>query len=248
MKKLLCFELFKLRKRKSFYVCTGIMLLMLFVSVLSTKEMLEESFYSNLKITATEITAESLSISNFRLIAGIFVVLYVCEDFEQQTIKNIVSMGYSPAQAYFAKTIVLWIATSFMFVLTKGFVFAFSALVLEAGSIDYMFFAIMGAQYLAVMAELAFGIFIALLLRKTGRSVSAYIILPLVLTMVLYMLIDTFELEYYLPERYWLLFFIDNLSYLPAETAEVTRVAMVSPVYIALFLAAAYFINRKRDI
>ncbi len=54
------------------------------------------------------------------MFAGIVTALLVCDDYEQQTIKNIYARGYSRSQVYFSKLISVFLAVTVMFALADS--------------------------------------------------------------------------------------------------------------------------------
>ncbi len=92
MKKLLKFELYKLKKTKSLYICSAIILALLLFSLL-IRLILTKTWGEELmeKPSAVGSMLSSINSSDFILVVGIFIALYVCSDFSQHTIKNIFS-------------------------------------------------------------------------------------------------------------------------------------------------------------
>ena len=119
MKDLLKFEFYKLKKQKSFYICTAVILAMSFLGALLTKLLADNNAGLNTVVLSGQSTMLSaISSSNFTMICSIFIALFVCADHSEQTIKNIYSRGFSKGTVYFAKYTVGVVATATMFVLT----------------------------------------------------------------------------------------------------------------------------------
>ena len=250
MKSLIKLEFYKLRKRKSLYICLAIILAQVILSGVLTKLMADmDPLYAQLvEVSGVVFMVEAMYISSFTLVAGIFAVLFVCEDFGQQTIKNIIGKGYSRVSFYMAKALALCAAVSFMFLVTVLFSFGVGTAFFEAGSIYSRFFAIMGAQYLAVMAEMGAAFFIALLIRTIGWSVATYIITPAVGAIVFSLLDLAFDKINLTVSDYWYPNMLSALTYPPISNATLTRVLVTSAVYIAVFLAAGIFLRKRSEI
>lgn len=126
MKNLLKLELRKIRKQKSFYICTLVMVGLLFLSVLTSDALSKNSeLAGQFSSSGFDIIVSSLNSSSFLLVAGIFVALCVCNDYEQETIKNIYARGYSRKRVYFSKLISVWISTTIMFTVVMLCAFIF---------------------------------------------------------------------------------------------------------------------------
>ncbi len=250
MKNLLKLEFYKLKRRKSFYICTAIILLELMLNLISTNSVLKDDPFAFMYLSATgiECMQEAAYISSFTLIAGIFVVLFVCEDFEQQTVKNIVAKGYTRVQIFLAKAVAVWASASAMFVLCVLFAFCMGTLFFGVGDIYSNLFSVMVAQYLAAMAELAAAFFLAFLLRKNGRSIAAYIMASVLGSLALALADIVLEFEKVFLADYWYPVLLGTISYLPVDTECLTRALIASPLYIAVFFAAGLFLSRKTEL
>ncbi len=250
MKDLLKLEFYKLKRRKSFYICTAIIFIEQILTLISTKLVLKEDPFASLylSVSGTDSMLEAVYSTSFTLIAGIFAVLFVCEDFEQQTVKNIISKGYTRVQVFFAKAISVWASASAMFALCVLFAFCMGTVFFEVGDVYSRLFAIMGAQYLAVMAETAAAFFLAFLLRKNGRSIAAYIVTPALGSLALALADIVLKNEDVFLSELWYPIFIGNLTYLPVDTEQLTIAFVASPLYIAAFLGAGLFISRKTEL
>lgn len=106
MKNLLKFEFHKLFKQKSFYICTIIMLVLSFFSILLNKSLANNPELNMAMPMVMSSLLTAVNSSNFTMICGIFIALFVCTDYDQQTIKNVYSRGFSRSKVYFAKYIV----------------------------------------------------------------------------------------------------------------------------------------------
>ena len=146
MKALLKFELRKLLRNKAFFICLGIAVALITISLLINKVIFDSGLieYAEQEIPEeyAEQYAESLSalkesfngimmlknllantsnlLNNTLVISGITISLIVCEDFTGDTIKNIYSKGYSRTQVYFAKLVSSLIA--FMAIILSGMI------------------------------------------------------------------------------------------------------------------------------
>ena len=104
MGNLLRFEFRKLFGQKSFYVCTLLLLLFVFLSAVLSKLIAENADDASYPALMTvNILRSSLQSANLPLILGIFTALFVCTDHADGTIKNIYAKGYPRTAVYFSK-------------------------------------------------------------------------------------------------------------------------------------------------
>ena len=126
MKNLLKFEFIKLKKKKSFYICTLIMVALLFIAALTTNALINVSaeFGELFEVSSIDSLLSGLSDSSFIMITSIFVVLFVCEDYTNQTVKNVYARGYSRKEVYLSKLISTLASATIMFVVVEIAAFA----------------------------------------------------------------------------------------------------------------------------
>lgn len=246
MKNLLKLEFRKLKTRKSFYICTAIMIGLLLFSIFTTNALVSPEFRDELQLSGISTLIEALNSSSFTLIAGIFVALFVCEDYAGQTVKNIYSRGYSRTSVYLSKLISVLISTTVMLIIVDVAAFAIGTALYGVGEIgNYKFLAIIGTQYIIAMAEITFAFTIASVIRKTGGAIACIIIAPMIIG-VLLSLVDvfvTFE-NFYLSEL-WISSFLSAASTIDVTTNHIILCIVGSLIYILIFGAIGLYINKK---
>ena len=249
MKKIFQFELFKLRKQKSLYICSGLILVMvlftLLVSLLLFKALGEEYMA---KPTAIDVVLSAVSASDFTLIAGIFIVLYVCGDFGQQTIKNIYSRGFSRTEVYFVKLIICVAYTVAMFIITELFALATGSAFFGFKAQEGHIFALLLGQLLACIAYTSFVFAVCHLIKKTGIAIVVVIFVPMVLSLILTVLDAIIRADSFKMVNYWLDGMITSLSESTASVTTIVVGCILPVVYAALFVAGGFFINRKSEV
>lgn len=251
MKNLLKLEFRKLRKQKSFYICTIVMVVLLFLSAMTSKALCDASSEFTAQYNGSGITAMIGAISNcsFLLIAGIFVALFVCDDYEQQIIKNIYSRGYSRSQVYGSKFISSFVATTIMFVIVVLSAFLFGTIYFGLGESEGTnIFSILAVQYLNCMANISLYFAISCVLRKTGSSVAGVFVAPLLVNMVLGLADSFLKLEKVTLASIWVSSFINDLSVLTIEHNRFMIALLMSFIYIPLFVAAGLYFHKKMEL
>ena len=122
MNNLLKLEFTRLKRQKSFYVCTIIMVALIFLSMLTANALANASpeIAAEFKASGIESLIGGMGNSSFTLIASIFAVLFVCEDYDQQIVKNIYARGYSRKSVYLSKMVSVFVSTTVMFVIVEA--------------------------------------------------------------------------------------------------------------------------------
>lgn len=249
MKKLFKFELFKLRKQKSLYICSALILVLLLLEMLLS--LLTYKIFGDDYMpvpTAIDVLLSAVSAADFNLMASIFIVIYVCGDFGQQTIKNIYSRGFSRTEVYFVKLTICVAYTVAMFIITELFALAMGSAFYGFEAQEGHIVAQLLGQLLACIAYTTFAFAVCHLIKRTGIAIIVVIFVPTVLTLVLSLLDVVIRSESFKIFDYWLDGMIAKLSYSAASVTSIVVGCILSVVYAALFVTGGFFINRKSEV
>lgn len=258
MKNLFLLEIRKLLLSKSFYVCVGIMLAFSLLAVgfyyvadkllkaITAEELLPDAVLPEVIITVNDVMISAAATSSFTMLMGIFTAVFICEDYNRNTIKNVYSHGFSRDQVFFAKMIVVAIATAAAYVLTLLFNFFIGLIFFgKFGEMNNLFLYL--DQFLTALVYVSFVAFICFSFRKISYAVLFLLFAPRIFGMILSfidLLIDseTFKLAYY-----WFNVFMEEVS-APADTKTLLTVGIGSIAYTALFTVLGWLVNRKHNI
>ncbi len=247
MRNLLKFEFHKLFKAKSFYICTVIVFLMSFLTVLLNKLVLSSTEMANLMPDAMQTMLSAVSSSNFTMISGVFIAIFACYDYEQQTIKNIYSHGFSRNKVYFAKFITCSVATIIMFALTLAFNYLIGLIMLNGATKDGNYLGLILGQIIYVITYGAFVFAISLIIKKIGISIAFAILGPSLITLLITLIDSLLKLKDFKISSYWLGKFVEDLTALTTTTNRLWTVIGLTLVYALIFILGGYFINRKQE-
>lgn len=248
MKNLLKLEFRKIKKQKSFYICILIMAGLLFLSVSNANE-LSKTSDTDTATTAADIIINALNSSSFFLIGGIYIVLLVCDDYEQQTIKNIYARGYSRKQVYFSKLISSWAAVTIMFIIVMLCAFAFGQSYFSTGHIGSPhFIGIIAAQYAACMANMCLCFLVSAVLRKNGSSIAAAIVAPMLVNMLLGFIDSHIKFKDLTTAKLWISSFLGELSNFNVSNERLMICLTASLIYIPLFTLMGIFFHKRIEI
>ncbi len=273
MKDVLRLEFRKLKRQKSFYICTGIMLALLLLSAIScnmTNSLYEDIMNSTLMddamgegfateyyslYTVIDMLISAVSSGTLVLLAAIFVSIAVCDDYSQHTIKNIYARGYTRTQVFFAKAIYVLVTASAMFIVALLFSFLTGLIFFDMGSADGGKLAVLLiAQYVAFLANVSIFFLISILFRRIGASVAVNIVGSTVVSLILSLidLLIMFKTENYEDSfsvsEYWVDSFIGDLSALTVDNSRIISCVVASAVYIALVLLIGWRFHRKTEV
>lgn len=251
MKKLLQLEFTRLARRTSFYVCLAISVGLLFLSDLSASAIVKitPELASLVSTSVVACIINALNNSSFTIITGIFTVLFICEDYEQQTVKNICAKGFSRNKIFLAKAVSVLTTTTVMFVIIEVFSFISSSLFFETGSADVSKIVfILATQYVVAVANTFFAFVIAILIRRIGIAITVIIVGPLVLDLVLTILDTVIKTDSFSLTSLWITTFLPYISVLSVSTEKLILSLLTALLYLILFVVLGLFINKKKDL
>jgi ABC-2 type transport system permease protein len=219
---------------------------MLLFSTFTTNALVNPELIEGFQLSGINSLIEALNSSSFTMIAGIFVALFVCEDYAGQTIKNIYARGYSRKNVYLSKLITVLISTTVMLIIVDVAAFLIGTAFFGVGEIgNYKFLTLIGTQYIIAMAEITFAFTIASVIRKTGGAIACIIIAPMLIG-VLLGLADVFiNFENIYLSELWISNFLSAVSTLDVTKNRILLCIVGSLIYIPVFGAIGLYINKK---
>ena len=253
MGKLLKFELSKIKKIKSIYICSIIMVLTLFINFLTlwgmeylTGELADaelgmmEMFFQNDMITSVLSAASN---GSFTMLCGIVIALFVCSDYSQGTVKTVVAKGFSRTRIYFAKLVSVAVMSVLMYliVILFGWLFGMMFFGFDAPT-DARWLGVLAVQFVSAIAFAAFAFFLSAVLRKSALAIVMLIAIPTVLELVL-TLIDLFA-ETHIGD-YWITTVFTMLSQASVELDRIIISLVLSLAYVVVFIVSGWAISRK---
>lgn len=251
MKNLLKFEFRKLKKQKSFYICTVIAVALLFLFALTVRSIIwgdSAPAEEELVTAGIGIMVGALSNSSFIMIAGIFVVLFVCEDYSTQTVKNIYARGYSGKQVYFAKLISALLGTTVMFAVVEVAAFAIRTAFFGFGNFDFLkFLELIGIQYTIVVANIALDFALASTIRKNGGAIASVILVPMLVGVVTGFADSFLKSDSFSFTSLWLSEFLSDVSVMTVSPKRMVICLVGSLIYIPLFVTAGVYLHQKSE-
>ena len=258
MSELLRFEFRRLFRSRTFYVCLGVsfaVIVLQLLILLATTAITD--VYTDMQVAMPEYNALSLlktsTLSEFSLIAAIFVTIFSTDDFSGDTIKNVCAKGYSREHIFFSKY--LSTLAGCMIILLSGmfFQFALGGLMFRqlgtAGqnfALSVLVIVLLNCGYHAIFFAIGYT------MRKIGGAIVLAILGPTMYELVA-SLFDLAISQFAKIETSFRLadFTIGGqLVRMGAGDVPLSNVGwavLTAAVFIGIFLAGSFFINRKRD-
>lgn len=244
MKQLLKFEFHKVFKNKTIYIFAIISFLSFLLSLIIIKENI--SNYSD--IDALQLLPSFNSVSNITTIFVIYSVIYVINDFDLDTIKNIYAHGFSKNKVYFSKYITCLLSTSVVFCFLLGVYFLLTrALFNKLGTYDHQLLIILG-HYIFFITKITFAFCVSMIFKKMSLSLMSGLIIPFGVTLILQIIDLNLKWDNFKFAHYWFDNIPDFFTINTIVKGEMYIYIIILFAYIIIFNALAIFIHNKKSI
>ena len=254
MKSLLKFEFRKLGKQKSFYISLIIMTALIFITAISYKILLErvanveEISGQSIPKTSAAFVLAFVSASMFSMFSAIFTSITVCDDYDNQIVKNIFARGYPRTSYYFAKLIYVFAATTLMFLFALVVSVVAGVALFGFEDISGRLIVLILGQYVVSMSGVAMCLAIAAAIKKLGGVIAANIIIPIAIPLVLQLgdsvpVIDGFKIT-----SVWTDSFLTSLTDINVSTGRIVACILGAVAYTVAFIAAGFAASRKAEV
>ena len=269
MRQLLAVEYRKLIRSKSLYICAIVMVCLNIIGVVITKASMDfinssfgmsdtdQQMFGAMDYSGLKYLLSACNGSNMLIFFAIFVTIFVCSDFTEGTIKNIVSRGYSREKIFFAKSIVIGTGSVLFSMLSMltGFVAGTIAFGVGKG-FDGTAVLTLLIQLLAILAYTMMNVLLAVLFGKLGGALTLGIIIPLVYPLLI-QLLDLLvvlmsdrssEATQDFFSRFTVGTNLSKISALGVESKDLLFALAIFFVYIMLFTLLGVLAIRKKEV
>ena len=199
MKELLAFEYRKLIRSKSLYICMIVMVVLSIAGVVINKATM--NFLGTMADTGLATGTEGLGTlfsysglkylvsacngTNMVIFLAIFVTIFVCGDFTEGTIKDVVSRGFSRCQIFYAKSIIISLGSCVFAVLSMLVSFVAASIAFGVGNdFETSVIVTLLVQLLGIIAYTMMDVLLAVLFTKLGGALTLGILSPMILPLI----------------------------------------------------------------
>lgn len=244
---LLKYEWRKLWRSKSLYIVFSIGFISIILSMMLAKVLLE-IFHAT--PNATESMLSVLTMSNFVSLLGIYIAIFVCDDFSQHTIKNIYARGYNRSAVYFSKYLISLFVSMAVALLYIGFGFLF-ALVLGGYvgdmSADLWRDLVLQLWVVVGLHGLFFGI--SMMVGKIAGSLALNLVGIAVAFGLLSLIFQIAKVDFNIM-LYELEMILGGLAHVSGDAPHpgLVRAIVMPIVYTVVFVGGGWLVNRRRDV
>ena len=213
-----------------------------------TVALVDNSIYSGLYMLTSSLTG-----GDFAIILSIFTALFVCSDYTNGTLKNIIARGYGRVSIYASKYLVSLVATTIYCVccwltgFLSGAAFWGVGTFADGEGISSLVL-ILFAQLLGAYAYTSLFFLISALFKKTGGSIAVGILGPMILSMGV-SLIDAFTQEKsFSVSDYWLDACFLQIGEISVASDILTRCFICFAIYIVVFTISGHLIGSRNEV
>ena len=257
---LIASDFYKLFKRKSFYICAVIAVIMSCLGVVLLNAVLN---MGGIEVTPKEmgyngIYAITAAMGESTLLVTILISMFVPSEFSFGTIKNIASKGISRVSIYLSKFIVCTFVCFIYTLLCAIASFIFGTIMWGTGDIwgqnvilDIL--RMFGLFLLVQIALQSIFIMIGFIVRQTGGTVAINLAITILVPGAIISFIDFackswLKIEDFSAAKYWLSDYLSNFLSLNISQEVINRGLIVCCCYIVLSTAIGAYTFYKRDI
>jgi len=263
MKELFAFEFRKLWRSKPFWICTIVGIILNIVTVVLT--------YATSRLADSITGAEGMGHypyngiiflrqtatgGNLVILFAIFVTLFICADFSEGTIKNILSRGFSRELLFVSKSLTIMTGGLILGILCMAASFATGSIIFGAGDgFDSQLIVSLLIQLLGLLAYVMLDVFLAVLFTKAGGAMTLGIILPLIVPLIAQLidvalthLISSLEYGDEVVVNYLLSSNMGTISSINATGTDFAFAAILFTVYILLFSILGLLIMKRKEV
>lgn len=249
MFRLLNFEFRKLIRQKSFYICIGVMVLLLLFSAYTTELMTADSGIESPDLNGINYLMEAVSSSALFPVLAVFIPLFVCEDYVSGTIRNIITRGFSRLEIFVSKLIAVIVATVFMTAVCLAAAYLLGTVFWGRGdgSIGTEQIKILLCQLAVVIAYAALFFAISSTLQKVGGSIAICLILPMAAVILLSMA-DAVLAEHEITlSKYWIEDISRSVSSFTVAAEDIKTALIGAGCYFAASIAVSWLLIMKKE-
>lgn len=192
--------------------------------------------------------AGSLSGASFIMILGIFTALYVCDDYTNDTLKNIYAKGYSRQNVYLSKYIMSILVAIVMSLITIAITLILCSINGAIIDLDFSIMKSIFPQIILVVAYQSIYFGVAMIFGHVGGSIAFNLIGPSLVITTLTLITSILKIESFNISSFWLESSFNSLTvYNPANDI-VTKGIIMGIVYAAIFCVSGLFLTKKKEI
>ncbi len=241
---ILKFELYKLFRQKSFYICTAVMAALTVIGALISK--IASKMVDSFDMNGLKYMASAAGNSEFVLIFSIFTALLICDDFAHDTIKNIICKGYGRTNICISKYITSLVAMTIMYVSMIIVSFLIGTAFWGIGSEDKVASRLI-LQFIVLLGYHAFFFAVSLVIGKTGGAISVNIIVPMMGGLIFTIADSLLKLDNISFSDYWIENAMSVVTDVSSSTSAITVAVIVAIVYAIVFFSAGLFMNKRKQ-
>lgn len=252
MKNLLAFEFRKLFRSKSFYIILAVL-----TANILLVQLLQYSWANTPEPWTAAPTAFSLlksagspELVPLSLYAGIFIALFVLEDYTCGAIKTVYGKGYSRGAVFTAKFFVAELAALLFFALSCGLNFGLGMLFFQKGTAPARLAVTLLVQLAVFLAYGAIYFWFTALLKKAGGTIAAIVFVPSVFQLLVSLANSWIQKTHKNVDlvKYTLSDTLTKLTATDPSAKTLIFCLIVALCYGVIFTLLSYLAHHKREI
>ncbi|MBS1456291.1 MAG: ABC transporter permease subunit [Clostridia bacterium] len=196
----------------------------------SLKEFIEAA-----KLSGVNSMLGAISASDISLCMALFVSIYICTDYSDGTLRNVIGRGYKRLDVFTVKYIISMAVTLGYVIVAQIFSFIYGSAFWGAGTFKAKMLLMLFVQTVNMLALTSFYILFSVLVKKMGGAICSCLFIPVGITLVL-SICDLFTKENakVIPSYFWSGNVFSNLT--DFYTPNITIIVMLVSGFVSLAL------------
>ncbi len=245
MCKLICFDLRKLFRQKSTYICIVIVI----CSVILNALILQPENSGEFKEYGQYMLLSCISGSGVDIIVAILIAINVCGDFSAGAIKAIVARGYSRTSVYLSKYITTLVITIIL-IMTCLLSAYFYSLIFLSENINFsvQILKLLICQSFPLIGVASFVFMFSFILKKSAGTIAIGVLGISVISLIISVIDNSILKNKISLSKYWFASFFEIMTELNIPNSSLLRMVSCSVVYSLLFLVFGHFLFARSDV
>ena len=244
MKNLLKFEYRKLFTSKVFYICCILSAALVGAYAITTNQLLG-SAVSN--YPTADFVIKVMNNSYISIILAIFIAIFACSDFTHETMKVILSKGYSRQNIFLSKLICVLSASLIMFIFSIIIAFIIGTTTYAHTGVSTNLFKILCVQAIIILAFSSLFFMVSMILKKAGSAIAINIVSTMIISVLLIVINQVLNIKKFSLDSYWLGSLFSNVSTISVSHELLMRGLICSIIYIICFIIIGFFVFKSNE-
>ena len=200
------------------------------------------------KLSGVNSMLGAISSGDVSLCMALFASIYICTDYSDGTLRNVIGRGYKRLDVFTVKYIVTMAVTLGYVVVAQLFSFIYGSAFWGVGTFKAKMLLMLFTQTVNMLALTSFYILFSILVKKMGGAICSCLFIPVGINLVLSICdIFTSDNAKVLPSYFWVENAFENLTDVYTSNITIMVILVAGFVSLALFTGLSILCTRRTE-